>query len=426
MTTALKENCPDSYQISYKLEESNLLIFLAGEFGLKNLTVFTNDMSCQLSSQYLKNITIDFTQVCYLDSAAALAFVQIEKWANGKNIQCRLINLNDESRGIFSVIHKVALTDLPSKPDKPPDRSGYSLVDRRKSSSKPDKTQDRLTYRLFERRGGPLQSAKPYAAFIRQVGQSSLAIAGEFRNFVTFIGELLVALFYTFRHPKTLRGQDVLFYVQRAGVDGLPIVAMIGALMGLIMAFMSYLQFKQFGANIYVPTLVSFAMIKELGPIMTAILVAGRSGSAFAAEIGTMVVNEEVDALHTMGFDPIRFLAVPKVLAAVIVVPILTIYADLSGIIGGMIIGITSLDLTLKTYISQSIKTIQAFDVVASLIKAAVFAGLISAIGCQRGFQVRAGAQDVGKFTTSAVVTSIFLIVLTDSIFAVMLYYIKN
>ncbi|HCS76693.1 MAG TPA: hypothetical protein DIW05_02890 [Syntrophaceae bacterium] len=228
------------------------------------------------------------------------------------------------------------------------------------------------------------------------------------------------------RHPRSLRGKDVLFYVQRAGVDGLPIVAMIGALMGLIMAFMSYLQFKQFGANIYVPALVSFAMIKELGPIMTAILVAGRSGSAFAAEIGTMVVNEEVDALQTMGFDPIRFLAVPKVLACVIVVPILTIYADLAGILGGMTIGLTTLDLTVKTYITQSIKTIQVFDVVTSLIKAAVFAGLISTIGCQRGFQVRAGAQDVGKFTTSAVVAAIFLIVVADSIFAVMLYYIKN
>ena len=139
-----------------------------------------------------------------------------------------------------------------------------------------------------------------------------------------------------------------------------------------------------------------------------------------------MVVNEEVDALHTMGFDPIRFLAVPKVLATIIVVPILTIYADFFGIFGGMLIGVTSLDLTAKTYITQSIKTIHVFDMVTSLIKAAVFAGLISAIGCQKGFQVRSGAQDVGKFTTSAVVTAIFMIVVADSIFAVMLYYIKS
>jgi phospholipid/cholesterol/gamma-HCH transport system permease protein len=384
MTTSTKKDCRSDYKISFKREDFNFFVDLSGEFGLKNLTAFTGDIKREISSQKVQNIAIDFSKVCYLDSAAALAFVQIEKEAAAQKITCRLINLNAEAKGIFSVIHGDALTRLPFK------------------------------------------SEKSHEGLIRQVGQASLFLARDFVNFVTFIGDLLSALAHTLRHPRSLRGKDVLFYVQRAGVDGLPIVAMIGALMGLIMAFMSYLQFKQFGANIYVPALVSFAMIKELGPIMTAILVAGRSGSAFAAEIGTMVVNEEVDALQTMGFDPIRFLAVPKVLACVIVVPILTIYADLAGILGGMTIGLTTLDLTVKTYITQSIKTIQVFDVVTSLIKAAVFAGLISTIGCQRGFQVRAGAQDVGKFTTSAVVAAIFLIVVADSIFAVMLYYIKN
>jgi phospholipid/cholesterol/gamma-HCH transport system permease protein len=277
----------------------------------------------------------------------------------------------------------------------------------------------------MERRGLPSKSKKNYVDFIRKVGQSSWYIARDFVRFVTFIGELLIAFLYTIRHPKTMRGKDILFYIQRAGVEGLPIVALIGALIGLIIAFMSFLQLKQVGANIYVPSLVSFAMVRELGPIMTAILVAGRSGSAFAAEIGTMVVNEEVDALRTMGFDPIRFLAIPKVLATVIVVPILTIYADFFGVLGGMVIGVTSLDLTIRTYITQSIKTIQVFDIVTSLIKAAVFAALISSIGCQRGFQVRSGAQDVGKFTTSAVVAAIFMIVVADSIFAIMFYYIK-
>jgi phospholipid/cholesterol/gamma-HCH transport system permease protein len=276
-----------------------------------------------------------------------------------------------------------------------------------------------------ERRGVPSKSEKPYAGFIRQVGQASSDIAIEFRNFATFIGELMVAFLYIVRHPKTLRGKDVLFYIQRAGVDGLPIVALIGALVGLIIAFMSFLQLKMIGANIYVPSLVSYAMIKELGPLMTAILVAGRSGSAFAAEIGTMMVNEEVDALHTMGFDPVRFLAVPKILATIIVVPILTVYTDFFGVLGGMIIGVTSLDLTMTTYINQSIKSIEVFDIVTSLIKAGVFAALIAAIGCQKGFQVRSGAQDVGKFTTSAVVAAIFMIVVADSIFAIMFYYIK-
>ncbi len=384
MTTPRNIDCSADYQVSFKKEEPDLFIDLKGEFGLKNLTVFTRDIRKAVSDPSIQNLTIDFSQVCYLDSAAALSFVQIEKEAAERKITCRLVNLSAEAKGIFSVIHPNVLTLRPFKPEQ---------------------TREGL---------------------VSQIGQTSWSIGRDFVNFITFIGDLLSALVYTLMHPSTLRGKDVLFYVQRAGVDGLPIVAMIGALMGLIMAFMSYLQFKQFGANIYVPTLVSFAMIKELGPIMTAILVAGRSGSAFAAEIGTMQVNEEVDALQTMGFDPVRFLAVPKVLAAVIVVPILTVYADVAGILGGLIIGVTTLDLTFKTYITQSIKTIQVFDVVTSLIKAAVFAGLISAIGCQRGFQVRAGAQDVGKFTTSAVVAAIFLIVVADSIFAVMLYYVKR
>jgi len=384
MTIPFDQDCPVEYKITFQREDLNLCISLSGEFGLRNLNAFASDIQKEIAGRKIRKVTIDFAQVCYLDSAAALAFVQIEKEAVAQNISCLLVNLSGEAKGIFSVIHEDALIHPPFKPELAHD------------------------------------------GFIRQVGQTSLHLAHDFVNFVTFIGELIVALAYTLKHPQTLRGKDVLFYVQRAGVDGLPIVGLIGMLMGLIMAFMSFLQFKQFGANIYVPALVSFAMIKELGPLMTAILVAGRSGSAFAAEIGTMVVNEEVDALHTMGFDPIRFLAVPKVLATIIVVPILTIYADFFGIFGGMLIGVTSLDLTVKTYITQSIKTIQVFDIATSLIKAAVFAGLIAAIGCQRGFQVRSGAQDVGKFTTSAVVAAIFLIVVADSIFAIMLYYIKQ
>ncbi len=425
MKTQKRKNCPEEYNISFIRKDLNLFVNLSGHFSLQNLMVFRSEINREIYKQKLESVTIDFSGVCYLDSAAALALVQIEKGAAHQNIQCRLINLNDKSKGIFSVIREDALIDLPSQLEKLQDGFMYNLIERRKLPASTEKTQDNFIFRLVERRGLPNQSGKYYKDFIWQIWQTSVQIAKDFAKFVTFIGELMVAFLYIIRHPKSLRGKDVLFYIRRAGVDGLPIVAMIGLLMGLIIAFMSFLQFKMVGANIYVPSLVSFAMIKELGPIMTAILVAGRSCSAFAAEIGTMMVNEEVDALHTMGFEPIRFLAVPKVIATVIVVPILTVYADLFGIVGGLIIGVTSLDLTLKTYVTQSMKTIQIFDIVTSIIKAAVFAGLISAIGCQRGFQVRSGAQDVGKFTTSAVVMAIFMIVVADSIFAIMFYYIK-
>jgi phospholipid/cholesterol/gamma-HCH transport system permease protein len=181
---------------------------------------------------------------------------------------------------------------------------------------------------------------------------------------------------------------------------------------------------KQFGATTYVAPLVAFAMVRELGPMMTAILVAGRSGSAFSAEVGSMVINEEVDALTTMGFDPISFLVIPKVLASMLVVPLLTVYSAFFGIVGGLLVGVLGLDLTAYSYIQQSMNSFHVFDCVSSLIKAMVFAILISGISCQRGFQVRGGAEAVGEATTSAVVSAIFLIILANSAFAIILYYI--
>jgi phospholipid/cholesterol/gamma-HCH transport system permease protein len=214
-----------------------------------------------------------------------------------------------------------------------------------------------------------------------------------------------------------------LYAMEKTGVDALPIVGLISFLLGLIMAFMSSVQLRQFGANIYVASLVGLAMVRELGPIMTAIIVAGRSGSAFAAEIGTMKISEEVDALFTMGFDPTRFLVVPKMVATVIVVPFLTMFSDLCAILGGLVVGVSMLDLTVNAYIFQTMKTLTLFDVFWGLLKSGIFALLITIVGCLRGFQVKGGAASVGQATTSAVVSGIFLIILSDSLFAVILRY---
>ncbi len=380
---SIEQNLSQLCNVSSDKKNEHLFIYLTGSFSLKNLNESTDLIHATVKDEKPQETSIDFSGIAYLDSAAALALIQIQKFFQSNNMECSFVNLTGEAQRIFSVIHEQALIKTPLK-----------------TKTKQD-------------------------FFLIQTGDAFLQLVRDFIEIIEFVGNLLFAFFYTILHPRTLRINDVLFYMRRAGVDGLPIVGLISVLIGLIIAFMSFLQLKQIGANIYVPSLVSFAMVKELGPIMTAILVAGRSGSAFAAEIGTMMVNEEVDALQTMGFDPIRFLAVPKVLAAIIVVPILTVYSDFFGVVGGLIVGVTGLDLTVNTYISQSIKTIKVFDIVTSLIKAAVFAALIASIGCQRGFKVRSGAQDVGKFTTSAVVSAIFLIVVTDSIFAVTLYYLR-
>jgi phospholipid/cholesterol/gamma-HCH transport system permease protein len=269
---------------------------------------------------------------------------------------------------------------------------------------------------------------KPFAGkrspnLLMRLGDEALRNMREMRFLTSFVGSVFIALGYFVRHPGALRKDDTLLYMQKTGVDALPIVALISFLLGLIIAFMSSVQLQQFGANVYVASLVSLAMTRELGPIMTAIIVAGRSGSSFAAELGTMKVSEEVDALFTMGFDPTRFLVIPKVIASVIVVPFLNLFSNVFGIAGGLLVGVFMLGLTADAYMAKTLEALTLFDVFWGFFKSAVFALLIAWIGCFRGFRVTGGAASVGQATTSAVVSSIFLIILTDSVLAVVLTY---
>ena len=233
-----------------------------------------------------------------------------------------------------------------------------------------------------------------------------------------------MSFLHVVRHPSALRVEETITHMEKTGVDAVPIVGLISFLLGLIMAFMSSIQLSQFGANIYVASLVALAMVSELGPIMTAIVVAGRTGSLFAAEIGTMQISEEVDALFVMGINPTLFLAVPRVLACLIVVPFLTLFSDFFAITGGLVVGVTLLNLTPGSYLAQTWEAITLFEVLWGMLKSVIFAILISWAGCLRGFQVRGGADAVGQAATSAVVSSIFLIILFDSIFAVIRSYI--
>jgi phospholipid/cholesterol/gamma-HCH transport system permease protein len=363
-------------------KEGEITLSPSGRIETENLHSFLSEAEAILLEKAPRKLVVDLSEIEYLDSAGAFGLIQLEDRTKARAIPFQFINVTDEAKRIMALIDRKALTMK------------------------------------------PLASEKRSGNLIEQVGDGTLKILNDFISVMTFLGELLTALFYSLLHPRSVRWEDVLFYMKRAGVEGLAIVGLINFLLGLIIAFMSSLQLKQFGANIYVASLVGVAMVSELGPIMTAIIVAGRSGSAFAAEIGTMKVNEEVDALVAMGFNPIRFLAVPKVLAAMIVVPILTLYADFFGVGGGLVVGVLGLDLTVYTYVQETMKVISITAIVKSLIKSVVFAAMIAGIGCQRGFQVRGGAEAVGALTTSAVVAAIFLTIVIDSAFAVLFTYI--
>ena len=259
---------------------------------------------------------------------------------------------------------------------------------------------------------------------VEEIGRHAAHIGRDLRNQIAFIGQGTSALAYAARHPSSVRWSDVWHICERVGVDGLPIVTLISLLLGMILAFQSAVPMKRFGAEIFVADLIGLAMLRELGPLMTAILLAGRSGAAFAAEIGTMRVNQEVDALSTMGLDPVRFLVTPRVIAALLMTPLLTLYSDLVGLLGGAIT-MTSFSIPFVTFLKEVDSAVNMTDFLAGFIKSFIFAVTVAGIGCLRGLQTSAGASAVGEAATRAVVSGIILLVALDGVFA-FAYYVLD
>ena len=265
---------------------------------------------------------------------------------------------------------------------------------------------------------------RPKTNLAEDVGQAVVGFWEDTRSLIGFVGELVSALGTAVIHPKSVRWRDVVRVAETAGVNALPIIVLVSFLMGVIMAFQGAISLRRFGADVFVANLVGLAMLRELGPLMTAIILAGRSGSAFAAELGTMKVREEIDALKTMGLDPVRFLVVTRVVAAVVMTPLLTVFADLLGLIGGALV-MRSFGVPLITFYRQVQYQVTYGSFVGGLVKSFVFGILVAGIGCLRGLQTTTGASAVGESTTRAVVSGIVLIVITDGIFSVVFYYLN-
>ncbi|MDR4506650.1 MAG: MlaE family lipid ABC transporter permease subunit [Candidatus Brocadiaceae bacterium] len=256
-----------------------------------------------------------------------------------------------------------------------------------------------------------------------EVGRSTVTVWDNIHALISFVGELCVALSRAALNPHRIRWKDAFLVAETAGVNAFPIVALISFLIGLIMAFQSAIPMRQFGAEIFVADLIALSMLRELGPLMTAIVVAGRTSSAFAAELGTMKVNEEIDALTTMGLDPVRFLVVPRVLAAIVMMPILTIFSNLLGVMGGSVV-LLSLGYPLVSYFNRIVSSADYVDFLGGLFKSFVFGIIVAGIGCLCGLQTKTGASAVGDSTTRAVVRAIIIIVITDGLFSVVYFYL--
>jgi phospholipid/cholesterol/gamma-HCH transport system permease protein len=258
-------------------------------------------------------------------------------------------------------------------------------------------------------------------------------IGGSVLGGLAYVGSLTTlamrAAYFTFIGPfqgKPTRVQRAIEQAMEAGVRALPILSLITFFIGLILALQAAYELRRFGAMSFVASAVALSMTRELGPLITAVIVIGRSGSAFAAEIGTMKVTEEIDALETMAIDPVGFLVAPKFVAMIIMLPCLTIWANFMGILGGSLFGVLKADFTFLRYIIASLDALYLRDVLTGLIKSFMFGITITAVGCQEGFNTGGGAEQVGRSTTKAVVVSIFLVILVDLIFTMLFFVLAQ
>ena len=267
---------------------------------------------------------------------------------------------------------------------------------------------------------GEATDVVPPRQTVRSLAEPWLSAGHDLVHFLAFIGEVVVSLLRGLRRPARVRWAEVLEDIYQSGVKALPIVGLLSFLMGVVIAYQGAVQLKLYGANIYIADLVGYSMLRELAPLMAAILVCGRTGSAYAAQIGTMKVREEVAALQTIGIPPVDLLVLPKLLSLVIVMPLLSVYADVMSVFGGMVMANSQLGIGFNAFLMRLEEAITYSTFMIGIGKAPVFAAIIAIVGCYQGFKVEGSAESVGRHTTISVVQSIFLVIVIDAMFSIL------
>lgn len=321
-------------------------------------------------------LRVDAGAVEGMDTAGAWLLVRTLQALRGTGREATLCGLRPEFSGLVSLVSESAGADLPNE---------------------------------APRRTGRLE----------RIGRGTWNSIFAGMSALSFLGESQVAFFRSLAHPGRIRWRTFLFNLEAGGFQALPITGLLVFLMGVVIAYQAAVQLRQFGANVYIVDLVGISMLREISPLVTAIIVAGRSGSAYTAEIGTMVANEEVDAIRTLGISPIDLLVVPKTMALVVALPLLTVYADFMGVLGGMVMARSQLNVGYADFLNRFRDAIELKHYLIGVAKAPVFALIISLVGCYQGFRVSGGADAVGRHTTVSVVQSIFLVIVTDAFFSI-------
>jgi phospholipid/cholesterol/gamma-HCH transport system permease protein len=272
---------------------------------------------------------------------------------------------------------------------------------------------------VADQNGKPATAATPAASMLERIGRRAMTTLGDTVALLSFVGETAATLAAGVAQPGRLRWRPVLFNLRSAGFDALPIVGLLSFLLGIVVAYQGADQLRQYGANIFVADLVGLSMLREFAPLITAIIIAGRSGSAYAAQIGTMAVTEEIDAMRTLGIPPLEMLVLPKLIALVIALPLLTVFADVMGVLGGMLMAQIQLQVGFNEFLERFVKAVSVTAYLIGVLKAPVFAAIIAMVGCFQGFRTKGGADSVGRQTTRSVVQGIFLVIVADALFSV-------
>ncbi len=366
--------------VQYELSGSTLRMKIAGRIDADATSRLWSEAVEKLSQSKPSVLEVDASGIEYCDGTGTALLLRLKKQQEKENCTFLFKDLKPEFEQLIKVFDPGRIIE--QKPE------GFSLK------------------RLIERVGGV-----------------SCQAWEDLKDQISFMGELTVKFIATIFKPGTLRWKDTFLISEKSGANAVGITCLLGFLIGLILAFQSAVALRKFGAQIYVADLVVIGLFRELGPLITAVIFASRSGSAYAAEVGTMKVNEEIDALTTMGIDPIKYLAVPRMIAGIFMMPLLTMFNLLCGIIGcGLVM--LSLGFAPVTFLDRIQHGADMTDLVGGLVKTFIFGAMIAGIGCLRGLQTGTGASAVGDAATKAVVSSIIAIVITDGVFAVVYYFL--
>ncbi|KAA0586478.1 MlaE family lipid ABC transporter permease subunit (plasmid) [Azospirillum oryzae] len=378
--TLATDGAADEIRIDAGPEDGGWRIGAAGRWTLDAATAASDALDRAPKPQEGAAVRLDMARVEALDTVGAYLLNRMAERLGANGHAVAIVGLRPEHAALFD-----AVRDAGKAPPHPIEREHHPILD-----------------------------------MIVRTGETTVSAAKEILDLVGFLGLVTVTFARLILRPSRLRLTSVLFHIEQTGLNALPILGLLSFLIGVVLAFQGADQLKRFGAELYVVNLLGISVLREIGILMTAIIVAGRSGSAFTAQIGTMKVNQEVDAIGTMGLDPVELLVVPRALALMITLPLLAFYADVMGLFGGAVMAYATLDITFGQFIRQLHSAVGINTVIAGLIKAPVFALVIAMVGCYEGLKVSGSAESVGIMTTKAVVEGIFLVIVIDAVFSVL------